>query len=322
MKAKYLIKGIIRSIPGIKYVRDIREKTGGTCDARYCYSIWLRHLIYAYQNGFNVMPQKLAELGPGDSLGIGISALISGVEQYYALDIVKYSNDEVNLKIFDDLVKLFQQKTPIPDDKEFPRVKPYLKNYDFPEHIFPEHYLRRILDKNRLLKIRNSIRSLESSVIIKEDDMISYVVPWNETSLIRLQSLDMIISQAVLQHIDNLSLTYKSMSNWLKPNGLLSHEIDFKSMGSSDTWYGHWEYSDLEWKIIRGRKVFYINREPYSTHIKLLNDNNFKIIFDLKTIAKTKINSKNLAGRFKNSTPEDLTISSTFIQATKEDSPI
>ena len=112
------------------------------------------------------------------------------------------------------------------------------------------------------------------------------------------------------------------MSNWLKPNGLLSHEIDFKSMGSSDTWYGHWEYSDLEWKIIRGRKVFYINREPYSTHIKLLNDNNFKIIFDLKTIAKTKINSKNLAGRFKNSTPEDLTISSTFIQATKEDSPI
>lgn len=28
MKAKYLIKGLVRSIPGFNYVRNIRDKTG------------------------------------------------------------------------------------------------------------------------------------------------------------------------------------------------------------------------------------------------------------------------------------------------------
>lgn len=263
------------------------------------------------------MPQKLAELGPGDSLGIGMSALISGAEQYFALDVVKFSNTEVNLKIFDDLVELFKQKTPVPGDKEFPKVKPFLKNYDFPEHIFSEGHLQRSLDQNRLLKIRNSVKSLESSLTIKKDDIISYVVPWNDASMIRRESLDMIISQAVLQSVDDLSFTYKSMRDWLKPNGLMSHAIDFKALDTADTWYGHWEYSDLEWKIIRGRNVYFLNREPYSTHIKLLGSNNFKIIFDLKTIAETKIDTRKLARKFNNSTPEDLTISGTFIQATR-----
>ena len=317
MKAKYLIKGLIKNIPGIEFVYKPIRKTGGSCNARYCYSVWLRHLVYAYQNGFNSIPKKLAELGPGDTLGVGISALISGVEQYLALDVIKYSNAKVNLKTFDDLVKLFKLKTSIPDENEFPTLKPHLNNYDFPMQIFPDEYLRIILDDSRLLKIKNSIQHLDYSESTKENEMITYVVPWNKTLLIKHESLDMILSQAVLQHVDDLSSTYISMSNWLKPNGLLSHEIDFKSMGSSDTWYGHWEYSDFEWKIIRGKKLFYINREPHSTHIKFLNRNNFKIVCDHKTIFETKIDRKKLAKRFENLQNEDLTISSAFIQATK-----
>ncbi len=67
MKAKHLLKGILRNIPGIKYIRNIPQTTGGTCDARYCYSVWLRHLIHANQKGYDKVPQTLAEFGPGDS---------------------------------------------------------------------------------------------------------------------------------------------------------------------------------------------------------------------------------------------------------------
>ena len=49
----------------------------------------------------------------------------------------------------------------------------------------------------------------------------------------------MVFYQAVLQHIDDLEETYKKIAQWLKPNGLMSHNIDFKSMGSADNWYGH-----------------------------------------------------------------------------------
>ena len=95
----------------------------------------------------------------------------------------------------------------------------------------------------------------------------------------------------------------------------MSHDIDFKSMGSADTWYGHWEYSDLEWKIIKGRKKFYINREPYSTHINLLRKNNFKIVSEIKNRNEDTVELKKLSKTSKNLDASDLTTSSVFFQA-------
>ena len=52
----------------------------------------------------------VAELGPGDSLGTGIAALLSGVEKYYALDVKPYFNNAINLEMFDRLLELFQRR--------------------------------------------------------------------------------------------------------------------------------------------------------------------------------------------------------------------
>ena len=52
--------------------------TGGTDSARYCYTIWLRHLSILYKNGFTKIPDTIAELGPGDSIGTGLAGLLSG----------------------------------------------------------------------------------------------------------------------------------------------------------------------------------------------------------------------------------------------------
>ena len=37
---------------------------------------------------------KIAEIGPGDSIGVGLLALLLGVEKYYAFDVVKFANVE------------------------------------------------------------------------------------------------------------------------------------------------------------------------------------------------------------------------------------
>ena len=75
--------------------------TGGTNSDRYCYSVWLRHLILLNKNGLTKCPQSVAEIGPGDSIGMGIAALISGADEYYAFDIIPHANIEMNLKIFE-----------------------------------------------------------------------------------------------------------------------------------------------------------------------------------------------------------------------------
>ena len=125
MKIKELIFGMATFIPGVNRYRP--KNTDGTFSAKYCYSVWLRHLIMAKNNGLNTHPFVIAELGPGNSLGIGLAALISGAEKYYALDFVQHTNIEKNLEVFNDLVALFKKRADIPGDDEIPRVKPCLK---------------------------------------------------------------------------------------------------------------------------------------------------------------------------------------------------
>ena len=315
MKAKYILKGIIKNVPGIEFLYQFNKNTGGSGSARYCYSVWLRHLIFAYKNGLTSVPKAIAELGPGDSLGCGIAALISGAEQYYPLDVKMYSKIEENLKIFDELVILFKERTDVPHEIEFKEVRPLLENYDFPTHIFTEEYLKQILNEKRLCNIRNAIKMMDTPDY--RGRIIEYKVPWYEKTIIENESLDFIFSQAVLQDVKDLEFTYQRIWQLLKKDGLQSHDIGFKSCGTSDTWWGHWMYSDLEWKIVNGRKKQRINREPYSTHKRLLKKNNFKILFEQKRFAESKINKERLPIRFKSMTDEDLTTYSVFIQAKK-----
>ncbi len=91
MNVKQLLYGVATFVPGFKKLR-IRG-TGGTISARYCYSVWMRHLVIAKENGLNTSPRIVAELGPGDSLGIGLAALIGGCDRYFAFDIVRFANN-------------------------------------------------------------------------------------------------------------------------------------------------------------------------------------------------------------------------------------
>jgi hypothetical protein len=315
MKIKYLLKGILKSVPGVEHIYNFHKETGGTDNARYCYTVWMRHLMMAWENGYQRIPVSIAELGPGDSLGIGLSALLSGAEKYYALDVIRYSNMERNLLVFEELVTLFRGKS-APSDNEFPNMRPKLPAFSFPAHILTDEKLEILLDEKRLDRIRASIRACEQGKTLPEDSMIQYEVPWADASVIRQESVDMIISQAVLQHVNDLPGTYRSMNAWLKKDGFMSHNIDLKSMGSSDHWYGHWTYSELEWKIVKGRKKYLINREPYSVHIRLADENGFKVINEIKDI-QTLPDRNQFSGQYRNMKEEDMTISSLFMQAVK-----
>ncbi|MBM4372890.1 MAG: hypothetical protein FJ098_14650, partial [Deltaproteobacteria bacterium] len=78
---RQLLWGIATFVPGVRFLD--RRGTGGTGSARYCYSVWLRHLVLAKDRGLlDQVPATVAELGPGDSIGIGLAALLSGATAY------------------------------------------------------------------------------------------------------------------------------------------------------------------------------------------------------------------------------------------------
>lgn len=297
-------------LPGVN--KFYARKTGGTVSARYCYSVWMRHVVFALRNGLPGIPKIVAELGPGESLGMGLAALISGAERYYAFDIIKLINAQKNLKIFDELVSLFKRKERIPDDREFPRVKPLLDSYDFPEEIFTDKILLHLLEEKRIEFLRNSILQVDGV-----NSAIQYIVPWYSNKLIQPDSVDMIFSQAVLEHVDELEETYTAMFSWLKPGGVTTHQIDFKCHGLGNRWNEHWGVSDAIWNLMRGRRPYLINREPCETHLSLLKKVGFRIGSLKRVTCNSGIRRSELASEFNHVTDEDILTSGVFVVAKK-----
>jgi hypothetical protein len=309
---KVILRVIVYNLPGISYYLSLG--TGGSgFSARYCYSVWLRHLVMVSQNGISGFPEVIAELGPGDSLGVGLAALLSGARRYYAIDVLPHVDVEKNKKVFDELIALFQNREPIPGETEFPRVYPGLDCYDFPSHILSRDRLAESLDPGRLASIREELFHLNDNRNIH----LSYITPEQGKGLINRDFLDLLLSQGVLEHVEDLEENYRNMSTWLKPGGMMSHTIDFSCHGSAKEWNGHWAFSDFLWKLMQGRRKYWLNRYPYSSHRQAIQKYNFSICYEQKYTSPLSIKRKQLAPRFKNFSEDDFNTRGVFIQCKK-----
>lgn len=307
IRPRALATGLASFVPGMR--RFMVRGTGGTCSARYCYTVWMRHLVKAEAAGIPTVHSCVAELGPGDSLGAGMAALLSGAGRYVALDAKSHANPEDNLVIFEELVELFRRREPIPNDSEFPLVRPKLQDYRFPSHILSEDRLCAMLSESRIEGICAAIQGRATSGIGLE-----YRAPWTDPSVVVSGSVDFLFSQAVLEHVDDLERTYKAMRAWVKPNGFLSHSIDFTSHNVTRSWNGHWTLNDPAWRIVRGTRPYFINREPLSRHLSLLSKYGFALVHVDKQQASVDPAFR-LARRFRGMDRLDVSTRGAFVQA-------
>ena len=316
-KYKLIIKGLLTYIPGLRN-RIIGKKEEGTSSARYCYSVWLRHLKMAHRSGLPTHPDAVLELGPGSSLGLGIAALLTGSRTYYALDVALPSVAVENVRIFDEILELLRRREDIPDEREFPMVRPFLDSYDFPSEFLGTDHLRRVLREDRLQRIRDAVlRCGPRASTQGEEITMEYIVPWENTSAIEDESIDMIFSQAVLEHVEDLASTYATLYRWLKPGGYMSHQIDFKCHGTAEAWNGHWGYSETVWRMIKGNRPYLLNRLPISTHLAILQDLGFKIVREVRGKESSGLDRRDLAPRWRDLSDDDLNCSDAFVQAIK-----
>lgn len=312
MTVSLVIRGLATFVPGLR--RIFRRGTGGTTSASYSYAVWLKHLTMLWENGMRSVPNTLAELGPGDSLGVGLAAMLSGVNNYYALDVVRYSNTELNLKIFEELVALFKARAERPS-KGWPDCDRYLDAQLFPSHILTEEVLERSLSDKRIGQIRSALLNSGSQT---SGVTVRYMVPWSDSGVIAKESVDVVLSHSVLEHVVDLEATYRSLHLWLRPRGLMSHQIDFESHGLSEKWNGYRTYSELLWKVILGKRPFLINRQPYSVHAELIKKSGFNLICELKRRRADGIPRSELSAKWSDISDDDLNCSGAFVQAHKQ----
>ena len=182
-------------------------------------------------------------------------------------------------------------------------MRPRLASYAFPAHLV------------NTTGLTASISRLETALAtgLEGGEDISYRAPWTSVSDIEAGSIDLIFSQAVLQHVDDLRQAYEAMFMWLKPGGYCSHSIGFRAHYVAPFWNGHWAYSDLEWRIVRGRREWLLNRQPMSTHLALARQAGFEVVEVEPEQDDGGLPLEKLAMRFRTLGAEDLRTSGAMI---------
>ena len=283
----------------------------GIQSARYSYTVWMRHLVNAARFGLGA-PRVVAELGPGGSLGVGLCALLSGAEQYCALDLVRHTETDSNVDVVQELVDLLRQRAPIPS--EFPGVRPLLDDYSFPSHILNDERLAASLKPERVDAIRNSL--------VTGGGVVRFFAPWNRIEAPEKGTVDLVVSQAVLEHVDDLVGVYAAVWEWLAPDGGMSNQIDFSSHDMTRAWNGHWAYGDPIWSLIRGRLPYLLNRKPYGYHLEQMSNAGFRVLCDERQKKAGGIDRRRLASQFRAITDADLCTCGAYVLAIKSDGSV
>src|SRR5262249_38942339 len=144
--------------------------------ARYCYSVCLRHLCMLHWHGLPTTFEAVAELGPGDSLGVGLAMLLCGAGRYIALDAIRYADNASNFPVLEDLIRPFRERAAIPDQTEFPLAQPSLHSYAFPADFLTQARIDAALNPTRIDAIRTAVAN--PGVSLRDGGRVSYCAPW------------------------------------------------------------------------------------------------------------------------------------------------
>ena len=260
---KSLIKGILTFIPGFSPILRLRKiKSEHSCsDAFFCYNLWLRIMVNLHEKGFGEHLSRVGEIGNGRSFGVGLCALLSGSKEYFAFEIDNTFDPELNIKLLDELLVLFRMRTPI---SEQPRINIGVNSLEYPDQIIKPKYLDSYF-----------VEEIRKDILHRPGEILHLVSDWqNHSSL----GLDLIFSRAVMEHVADPSAVYQSAVFHLVEEGIMIHDIELHSHGVTTIPDRHYDIPDCFWRIIFGKREYFLNRWNLSDHIEKISRLNCQVL--------------------------------------------
>lgn len=186
---------------------------------------WLHQLNLYTGEPVNIKGKNILELGPGSDFGIGLLILAMGARQYNALDVNNLV-ENVPPEFYETLFGVISCNTTLFETKE--------------------EVLRRQLEKTKQ----------------GNNERLNYVCKNDfDVRIFGKESIDIVFSQAAIEHFDDIGRTFSQLSEVVRPGGFLVAEID---LGTHTRWlrdvdplniyrYPGWLYKGLMFRGVPNR---------------------------------------------------------------------
>ena len=133
---------------------------------------------------------------------------------------------------------------------------------------------KKLLDNNtRLISelfTKNFHFNREKICFIENDQVSPYNIPDN--------SVDIIYSCAVLEHVHNLDFCFSEMTRVLKSGGVMNHQVDLRDHIFSQRSIWFLKISDRVFNALFSKTGEYVNRKRFSHYLQLIKANNLEIV--------------------------------------------
>lgn len=177
ISARTVVTGALSHVPGVVPLYKAFGFRANPAPPESSYGIWLKHLALSRLWRSEGVPSTVVELGPGQSLGVGLAALICGSKRYLGLDVMRFVPVDTVMPVFDRLVELFRQRERPRNANGFPPYESLLDAAGFPSPALPAEHMARMLDPARIAELRAEIdRFVRSGG--QRAARIEYVAPW------------------------------------------------------------------------------------------------------------------------------------------------
>lgn len=264
-----VLKGFLTFVPGVNCLARVwkRKSKHSGYSAVFCYTLWLSILVKIDERKLIVDLNKIGELGCGGSVGVGICALLTGTKEYFGLEIENNFDKNSNLKLLDDIIDLFRNRTPLPI--RFKQLNIKISDKTYPDKLIRPRF-------NDFVFISELKKDIENNCSINSKHM-KIICNWQDNAI---SNFSFIFSRAVLEHVNNPEKIYRNIDMKLLKGAFMFHDIEFHSHDLTQEVNGQYTISPFVWKIISGNRHFFLNRWTLSDHIKALKSMNFQIVLN------------------------------------------